>query len=71
MIVAVVLAAIASGSTLAGFSIGMTSRATPTIAPLTGAGIVLAAVLLGAVAVFLPARALLHRKPAGGMTCGP
>jgi hypothetical protein len=48
----------------------MTSGATPTIEPLTYAGLVLCAVLLGALALFLPARAVLHRNLADEMTSG-
>jgi putative ABC transport system permease protein len=70
VILALVLAAIASWSTLTGFSIGMTSDATPTIEPLICVGLVLSAAVLGAVALFLPARALLRRNPADEMTSG-
>ena len=71
VIVAVLLAAIGSGSTLVGFSIGMTSTALPTIEPRTYAGLVLGTVVLAAIAVFLPARALLRRNPAQELTSGP
>ncbi len=64
------LATIASWSTLTGFSIGMTSNVTPTIVPLTYVGVVLWAVLLGVVAIFVPARALLRRNPADELTSG-
>lgn len=70
VIVAVVLAAIASWATLTGFSIGMAGEAIPIIVPLTCAGLVLGALLLGGIALFLPARALLRRNPADEMTSG-
>jgi putative ABC transport system permease protein len=68
VVLAVVLAVIASGSTLIGFSIGMTDAATPTVSPLTCAALVLCAVVLGVIAVYLPAWALLRRNPADEMT---
>jgi putative ABC transport system permease protein len=70
VVVAVVLAAIASWSTLTGFSIGMAGEAVPTVEPLTYAGLVLGALLLGGVALFVPARVLLRRRPADEMTSG-
>ena len=70
VILAVALGATASWATLTGFDIGMTSEVTPTIEPLTYAGLVLGVVLLGAIALFLPARALLRRHPADEMTSG-
>lgn len=70
VIVAVVLATIASWSTLTAFSIGMTGRATLTVEPLTYAGRVFGSVLLGAVALLLPARTMLRRNPADEMTSG-
>jgi putative ABC transport system permease protein len=70
-VLAVGLAAIASGATLTGFSIGLTSRTMPTIEPLTYAGLVLGAVLLASVALNVSARALLRRHPADDMTSGP
>lgn len=68
IILAVAFAAIASWSTLTGFSIGMVGEATPTIEPLTFLDLVLGAVVPGAVALFLPAQALLRRNPADEMT---
>jgi putative ABC transport system permease protein len=71
VVVAVVLAAATSWSTLTGFAIGVAGRALPTVEPLTYAALVLGAVLLGGAALFLPARALLHHNPAEEMTSGP
>ncbi len=70
LVVAIVLGALASWSTLTGFSIGMAGEAVPTIEALTCAGLVLGALLLGGVALFVPARVLLRRHPADEMTSG-
>lgn len=68
VVLATVIAAITSWSTLTGFTIGMTAEAMPTIEPLTCVGVVLGAVALGSVAIFLPARALLRRNPSNEIT---
>ncbi len=70
IIVAVVLAAVASWATLTGFSIGMANEKVPTIEPLTYGGLLVCAVVLGALALFVPARSLLRRNPADEMTSG-
>jgi len=70
MVVAVVLAAVASWATLTGFSIGMANKKVPTIEPLTYGGLLLCSIVLGALALFVPARSLLRRNPADEMTAG-
>jgi ABC-type antimicrobial peptide transport system permease subunit len=48
----------------------MAGEAMPTVEPLTYAGLVLGALLLGGVALFVPARVLMRRRPADEMASG-
>ncbi|MDN5893322.1 MAG: FtsX-like permease family protein [Nocardioides sp.] len=60
---ATAVGSLAAGLTLTGFSIGMTGQPIPSVRPLTYAAVVTCAVVLGAIATFAPAHALLRRDP--------
>ncbi len=68
--IAMALGTAAAWLTLTGFSIGMVGRGAPTIEPLAYAFVLLGATLLGAVAMLVPARALLRRHAAHTVSSG-